>query len=131
MWIRLIARGRAGHGSRFHPDNAVTKLAEAVVADRPHANGRSSSPTPRAISWTGCAGSPASRSTTPMRSSRTGRPRGCVPALDSAHHDATRPCSQAGYKHNVIPERAEALIDVRVIPGHEEEVLARLRDPRR
>lgn len=32
IWIRLVARGRAGHGSRLHDDNAVTKLAEAVAA---------------------------------------------------------------------------------------------------
>ena len=32
MWIRLVARGRAGHGSRLHADNAVTRLAEAVAA---------------------------------------------------------------------------------------------------
>ncbi len=30
----------------------------------------------------------------------------------------------AGYKHNVIPDRAEALIDVRVLPGTEDAVLA-------
>ena len=27
VWIRLIARGRAAHGSAFHEDNAVTRLA--------------------------------------------------------------------------------------------------------
>ena len=32
LWIRLRARGRAGHGSRVHPDNAITRLAEAVTA---------------------------------------------------------------------------------------------------
>jgi acetylornithine deacetylase/succinyl-diaminopimelate desuccinylase-like protein len=32
VWLRLRARGAAGHGSRFHPDNAVTRLAEAVAA---------------------------------------------------------------------------------------------------
>lgn len=32
IWIRLVAKGRAGHGSRLHDDNAVTKLAEAVAA---------------------------------------------------------------------------------------------------
>ena len=32
VWIRLIARGRAAHGSAFHEDNAVTRLAEAVAA---------------------------------------------------------------------------------------------------
>ena len=30
-WLRLIARGRPGHGSMRHEDNAVTRLAEAVA----------------------------------------------------------------------------------------------------
>src|ERR1700712_170852 len=32
VWIKLIARGQAAHGSRVIRDNAVTKLARAVVA---------------------------------------------------------------------------------------------------
>ncbi|HET8957772.1 MAG TPA: peptidase dimerization domain-containing protein, partial [Microcella sp.] len=34
----------------------------------------------------------------------------------------------AGYKHNVIPDTAEALIDIRTLPGEEEGVLARVRE---
>ena len=30
-WLRLVARGRPGHGSMRHDDNAVTRLAEAVA----------------------------------------------------------------------------------------------------
>jgi acetylornithine deacetylase/succinyl-diaminopimelate desuccinylase-like protein len=30
-WMRLTARGNAGHGSMRHPDNAVTAIAEAVA----------------------------------------------------------------------------------------------------
>ena len=30
-WMRLTARGRAGHGSMVHDDNAVTAIAEAVA----------------------------------------------------------------------------------------------------
>ncbi|MHB1801197.1 MAG: M20/M25/M40 family metallo-hydrolase, partial [Actinomycetes bacterium] len=30
-WLRLVAEGRAGHGSMVHEDNAVTRLAEAVT----------------------------------------------------------------------------------------------------
>ena len=33
----------------------------------------------------------------------------------------------AGYKHNVIPDRAEALVDIRTLPGEEEAVLAEVR----
>ena len=29
--MRLTARGRAGHGSMVNPDNAVTRLAQAVA----------------------------------------------------------------------------------------------------
>ena len=31
MWMRLTARGRAGHGTMIHDDNAVTAVAEAVA----------------------------------------------------------------------------------------------------
>jgi acetylornithine deacetylase/succinyl-diaminopimelate desuccinylase-like protein len=34
----------------------------------------------------------------------------------------------AGYKHNVIPDLAEALIDIRTLPGREEAVLAQVRE---
>jgi acetylornithine deacetylase/succinyl-diaminopimelate desuccinylase-like protein len=34
-WLKLTARGRAGHGSKANADNAVAKLADAVsrIAD--------------------------------------------------------------------------------------------------
>jgi len=126
LWIRLIATGRAGHGSRFHPDNAVTKLAEAVAAI-----GRTQWP----IRLTD-----TTREFLQRMSALTGLPVEDPDALAAAAGPAeaflrstlrttTNPTLlQAGYKHNVIPERAEALIDVRVIPGMEDEVLAQLRE---
>jgi acetylornithine deacetylase/succinyl-diaminopimelate desuccinylase-like protein len=35
---------------------------------------------------------------------------------------------KAGYKHNVIPDTAEALIDIRTLPGQEQSVLDRVRE---
>ena len=35
---------------------------------------------------------------------------------------------KGGYKHNVIPESAEALVDCRTLPGQEEQVLEIVRD---
>ncbi|MGO4678810.1 M20/M25/M40 family metallo-hydrolase [Microbacterium sp. 2MCAF23] len=125
MWIRLIAKGRAGHGSRFHPDNAVTKLAEAVATI-----GRTAWP----IQLTD-----TTREFLDRMSALTGVPVDDPDALAATAGPAeaflrstlrttTNPTVlQAGYKHNVIPERAEALVDVRVIPGQEEDVLAQLR----
>lgn len=124
IWIRLVARGRAGHGSRLHDDNAVTKLAEAVAA-----LGRTRWP----LRLT-----PTTEALLQGLSALTGRsiddPDALAAAAGSAEaflrssfRTTTNPTAlTAGYKHNVIPERAEALIDVRVIPGTEDEVLAEL-----
>jgi acetylornithine deacetylase/succinyl-diaminopimelate desuccinylase-like protein len=35
---------------------------------------------------------------------------------------------KAGYKHNVVPERAEALVDIRTLAGEEDDVLLKVRD---
>jgi len=124
IWIRLVAKGRAGHGSRLHDDNAVTKLAEAVAAI-----GRTRWP----IQLTD-----TTKELLAGLGELTGRPlddpdelaAAAGPAeafLRSTFRTTTNPTAlTAGYKHNVIPERAEALVDVRVIPGTEDQVLAEL-----
>jgi acetylornithine deacetylase/succinyl-diaminopimelate desuccinylase-like protein len=124
IWIRLVAKGRAGHGSRLHEDNAIVKLAEAVTAI-----GRTRWP----IRLT-----PTTTALLQGLSDLTGRPADDPDALAAASGPAeaflrstfrttTNPTVlAAGYKHNVIPEHAEALIDVRVIPGTEDDVLAEL-----
>jgi hypothetical protein len=43
----------------------------------------------------------------------------------ASHHDQSHEVT-AGYKHNVIPDTAEALIDIRTLPGEEDAVLAEL-----
>ncbi|MBN9184976.1 MAG: M20/M25/M40 family metallo-hydrolase [Microbacterium sp.] len=125
IWLKLIARGRAGHGSRFHPENAVTRLAEAVAA-----LGRTDWP----ISLTdttrqlldGLAELSAGDRGDPDALADAAGP--ASPFLRSTLRTTTNPTGlTAGYKHNVIPDRAEALIDVRVLPGTEAEALAEIR----
>ena len=124
IWIRLVAKGRAGHGSRLHDSNAVVKLAEAVGAI-----GRTRWPIRLTATTTALLQG---------LSDLTGRPVDDPDAVASAagpaeaflrstfRTTANPTALTAGYKHNVIPERAEALIDVRVLPGTEDEVLAEL-----
>ncbi|WP_036283219.1 M20/M25/M40 family metallo-hydrolase [Microbacterium luticocti] len=125
LWLRLRARGRAGHGSGHHPDNAITRLAEAVAAlgrtawpvqltdttramlDRFADLGGTGETDPDALA--GLAGPAAGFIRSTLRT--TSNPTGL----------------SAGYKHNVIPDVAEALIDVRVLPGTEQTVLAEVR----
>ncbi|MCT9820019.1 M20/M25/M40 family metallo-hydrolase [Microbacterium sp. W1N] len=124
VWMRLRATGTAGHGSRFHPDNAVTRLAEAVAA-----LGRTSWP----VELT---------ATTRQTVAGLAALCGLDPADPDAVADATGPAAgflrstfrttsnptglTAGYKHNVIPDAASATIDVRTLPGQEDAVLAQI-----
>jgi len=125
IWIRLRARGRAGHGSRVHPDNAVTRLAEAVAA-----LGRTEWPvrlteTTQAM-LAGLQDLSGSDEVDPdALALSTGPAEGFI---RSTLRTTTNPTGlTAGYKHNVIPDAAEALIDVRTLPGTEDETLADIR----
>ena len=124
IWLKLIARGSAAHGSRLIHDNAVTKLAEAVAK-----LGRREWP----IRLT--------NTTTQLRAElarilevdpqqvgpdelalATGTASGFIQA--SLRTTTNPTLLKAGYKHNVIPDTAEALIDIRSLPGEEDAVLA-------
>jgi acetylornithine deacetylase/succinyl-diaminopimelate desuccinylase-like protein len=125
VWIRLVARGRAAHGSSVHADNAVTALAEAVAA-----LGRTEWPVTLTETThemvDRLAGLTGQSTTDPDAVARaTGAASGF---LRSTLRTTTNPTGLvAGYKHNVIPDRAEALVDVRVLPGTEEAALADIR----
>jgi len=127
LWIRLVAHGVAAHGSRLIRENAVTRLAAAVarlgerewpvrltdtteellgeIARVLGVDPQQTSPDELALA----AGSASGFITATLRT--TTNPTGLT----------------AGYKHNVIPERAEALLDIRTLPGEEDEVLAEVR----
>jgi acetylornithine deacetylase/succinyl-diaminopimelate desuccinylase-like protein len=57
---------------------------------------------------------------------RTGAAAGFILATLRATSNPT--LLDAGYKHNVIPDTAEALIDIRTLPGDEDRVLAEVRE---
>ncbi len=125
VWIKLVARGRAAHGSSLHADNAVTNLAAAVAA-----LGRTAWP----VTLTETTRQMAER-LAELTGATTDDPDAVAAAagaasgfLRSTLRTTTNPTGLvAGYKHNVIPDRAEALVDVRVLPGTEDEALADIR----
>ena len=123
-WLRLTARGRAGHGSMINDDNAVTALCEAVAR--------------------------IGRHTFPIRVTKTVQrfldevsdvlgirldpddldgvvaKLGPIAILIGAtlRNTVSPTMLNAGYKVNVIPGQAEAHLDGRFLPGHEEEFFA-------
>ncbi len=127
IWLKLIARGRAGHGSALNPDNAITRLAEAVAT-----LGRSEWPVQLTATTeqllTALAGI-TDQDAASMDPDALALAAGAASGfLRSTLRTTTNPTMlAAGYKQNVIPDRAEAIIDVRVLPGTEERALADIR----
>lgn len=127
VWARLIARGQAAHGSRLIADNAVTRLAEAVAAlgrrDWPI---RLTATTSRLLSELALLLGLDPEAVAPDELvMKTGSAAGFIQATLRTTTNPTQ--LSGGYKHNVIPETAEALIDIRTFPGEEDEVLSEVR----
>ncbi|QUF05055.1 M20/M25/M40 family metallo-hydrolase [Actinosynnema pretiosum subsp. pretiosum] len=124
MHLRLTARGRAGHGSRRNDDNAVVKLARALARIAAHRHPVRLTPAVRMfLERTGAAlGVPVDLADVDATLARLG-PVGAL-AESTVRCSTTPTVLSAGYKVNVIPGTAVAELDVRTLPGTEEELLA-------
>lgn len=115
LWLRLVAEGRPGHGSMPHDDNALDRLVRALY--RVQTWERPLRVSPVLSEYFG-------------RLSRAGVYRGepTAEALKEAAATDVRiramlmdtisaTTAASGIKHNVIPARAEATLDIRLLPG--------------
>jgi len=123
-WMRLTARGTAGHGSMLQRDNAVTELAEAVARLGRHEWPTRLTPTVRAFLQEACRalGIDFIQNDTSEVLSKLGPIARMVGATLTNTVNPTM--LNAGYKVNVVPQTATAQVDGRFLPGHEEEFLA-------
>ncbi|MDL9935876.1 M20/M25/M40 family metallo-hydrolase [Gordonia sp. ABSL1-1] len=121
-WMRLTADATAGHGSFLHSDNAVTEIAEAVARIGRHTF-------PLVISdsvaeflqvvsaETGLDFNPE----TPDLETALFKLGNLARIIGATLRDTANPTMlQAGYKANVIPQKAHAVIDCRVLPGRQQ-----------
>jgi acetylornithine deacetylase/succinyl-diaminopimelate desuccinylase-like protein len=122
-WMKLTAEGVAGHGSMVNSANAVTRLSEAIAKIGNHT-------WPQRITKTSdlffqkiseLSGKPYDKNNLQPLIDEVG-PMGKM--IGATLCNTTNPTMlEAGYKANVIPQSASAVVDGRTLPGYEKELL--------
>lgn len=122
-WLRLTADGTAGHGSMLNADNAVTEVAKAVASLGAHDWPITYTPTVRRFltEIADAFGIPFDENDPQPVLDKIGPLVRFVGA--TLHHTTNPTMLEAGYKANVIPGAASAVVDGRFLPGLEEEFL--------
>ena len=120
-WMRLTATGTAGHGSMVNSDNAVTALCEAVARLGRHEFPVHVTKTVRA--FLDEVGDAFGLELDPDDMQATVAKLGPLARIVGAtlRNTANPTMLDAGYKHNVIPGRASAMVDGRYLPGYADE----------
>jgi len=122
-WMKITAEGVAGHGSMVNNSNAVTRLTEAIAKignyTWPQRITKTSDLFFQKISE--LSGKPYDRSNLQPLIDEVG-PMGKM--IGATLCNTTNPTMlEAGYKANVIPQSASAVVDGRTLPGFEKELL--------
>ena len=125
-WLRLVARGRPGHGSMRHEDNAVTRLAEAVARigryEFPVVMTKTVRQFLEALAEQLGVDIDVDAAEREEIEALLGRLGGLARMIGATLSNTANPTMlEAGYKSNVIPGAGSAVIDGRFLPGHEEE----------
>src|SRR5690625_1890561 len=123
-WLRLIAEGRTGHGSQINTENAVARLADSIARIGQYEWPRRIIPAVdgllRGIS--DLVGKPYDPEDPQMVDALIAELGTTARFVGATVATTTNPTMlDAGYKANVIPGSAEAVIDMRVLPGDEGE----------
>ncbi|MER6537235.1 M20/M25/M40 family metallo-hydrolase [Streptomyces sp900105755] len=125
-WLKLTARGRAGHGSKVNTENAVTRLAAAVTRIGEHRWPLRLTPTVSAALTELAAlyGIEPDLTQVDLLLDKLGP---AARLVESTIRNSANPTMlNAGYKVNVIPGEAVAFVDGRYLYGTEDEFRATL-----
>ncbi|HEY8882267.1 MAG TPA: M20/M25/M40 family metallo-hydrolase [Dermatophilaceae bacterium] len=127
-WLRITAHGRAGHGSVPNDENAIVRLAAAIGRIDAHVWPREYIGSVRQLldGLSEITGTRYDDCSPEQILAHLGGARGFV--LATLQDTATATMLEAGYKHNVIPQRAAASLDCRFLPGHEDHLMATIRE---
>ena len=126
-WMRLTATGRAGHGSMMNDENALTALTEAVAKIGRYEWPQRYTSTVKTLFKKIADATGKSYDEKDLRPllSEIGPTARMIGA--TLQNTANPTMLDAGYKANVIPGSATAVIDGRFLPGHEDELNTTIR----
>ena len=127
-WMKLTANGRAGHGSMMNDENALTSIAEAVAKIGRYEWPQRYTETVKALfsKIAQVTGKKYDESDLRPLLSEIGPTARMIGA--TLQNTANPTMLEAGYKANVIPGSASAVIDGRFLPGYEEELNKTIRE---
>ncbi|MFM8843206.1 MAG: M20/M25/M40 family metallo-hydrolase [Actinomycetota bacterium] len=126
-WMKLTANGLAGHGSMVNRENAVTRLADAIsrigIYSWPQRITKTNEAFLKKVAeLTGKKYD--SNDLTPVLEELGSISRMLGATLNNT---ANPSMLEAGYKANVIPQTASAVVDGRTLPGYEKELIETVR----
>ena len=126
-WMKLTAHGRAGHGSMMNEENALTRLTEAVAKIGNYEWPQRYSKTVKAFfkRIAEASGKPYDETDLRPLLKEIGFASSMIGA--TLQNTANPTMLEAGYKANVIPGSASAVVDGRFIPGFEDELNATIK----
>jgi acetylornithine deacetylase/succinyl-diaminopimelate desuccinylase-like protein len=121
-WMKLTSRGRAGHGSMMNDDNALTALTEAVAKIGRYQWPQRYTKTVKVLfkKIAEATGKPFDIEDLRPLLKEIGPTERMIGA--TLQNTANPTMLEAGYKANVIPGSASAVIDGRFLPGYEDEL---------
>ncbi|MEV6866374.1 M20/M25/M40 family metallo-hydrolase [Streptosporangium subroseum] len=123
-WMRLTAKGRAGHGSMLNSENAITELAEAVgrIGRYEWPMRLTQTVTTFLTEISGALELELDLDDAEATVAKLGPLARMIGA--TLRNTANPTMLDGGYKANVIPQSATAHVDGRFLPGYEEEFFA-------
>jgi acetylornithine deacetylase/succinyl-diaminopimelate desuccinylase-like protein len=123
-WIKITAHGRAGHGSMMNDENAITAITEAVAKIGRYQWPQRYTKTVKILfeKIAQVSGKPLNLDDLRPLLVEIGPAARMVGA--TLQNTANPTMLEAGYKENVIPASASAVIDGRFLPGYEDELNA-------
>ena len=127
-WMKLTAHGRAGHGSMMNDENALTSIAEAVAKIGRYEWPQKYTKTVKALFSKIAQVTSKKYDESDLRPllSEIGPTARMIGA--TLQNTANPTMLEAGYKANVIPGSASAVIDGRFLPGYEDELNKTIRE---